>query len=189
MCRINGNIDSYGAKKPLERKNLIPAIRLMEPGDRMSKAYVHWKSWQETYTGLIDQDYLDTFTLEKCKQIAERFPDNCLVAETDGRIVGFAAFGPSGTGQDAGEVFALYVLKSCQKQRIGYALMNACMDFLQQYPRVFLWVLQGNDRAIRFYQRYGFALDGATAQISLGSSRTELRMVYRRDTSPGAETA
>ena len=29
------------------------------------KAYVHWKSWQEAYSGIVDQRYLDSLTLDK----------------------------------------------------------------------------------------------------------------------------
>ena len=34
------------------------------------KAYVHWKSWQEAYSGIVDQRYLDSLTLDKCEKIA-----------------------------------------------------------------------------------------------------------------------
>jgi len=30
------------------------------------KAYVHWKSWQESYVGIVDAGYLARLTLEKC---------------------------------------------------------------------------------------------------------------------------
>ena len=40
-------------------------IKPMETAAEMDgKGYVHWKSWQETYTGLIDQHYLNTRTLD-----------------------------------------------------------------------------------------------------------------------------
>ena len=36
------------------------------------KGYVHYKSWHETYTGLIDADYLERQTLEKCIATAHK---------------------------------------------------------------------------------------------------------------------
>ena len=33
-------------------------IREMRPEDADSKGYVHWKTWQETYTGLMEEKYL-----------------------------------------------------------------------------------------------------------------------------------
>ncbi|WP_022778856.1 hypothetical protein [Butyrivibrio sp. AE3009] len=42
-------------------------IKKMETDDEFKgKAYVHWKGWQEAYTGIVDQGYLDGLTLEKC---------------------------------------------------------------------------------------------------------------------------
>ncbi len=34
------------------------------------KGYVHCRSWHETYTGLVDEDYLRGITEEKCDTIA-----------------------------------------------------------------------------------------------------------------------
>ena len=34
------------------------------------KAYVHWKAWQETYPGMMDQSFLDSLTLKKCEESA-----------------------------------------------------------------------------------------------------------------------
>ena len=34
------------------------------------KGYVHYKSWQETYAGLIDAAYLKRMTEEKCRATA-----------------------------------------------------------------------------------------------------------------------
>ena len=53
--------------------------------------------------------------------------------------------------------------------------MNAAMEQLRGYDQVALWVLKGNARALRFYERYGFRLDGTQAEIRIG---TELRMLY-----------
>lgn len=36
------------------------------------KGYVHYKSWHETYTGLIDADYLERQTPEKCIATAHK---------------------------------------------------------------------------------------------------------------------
>ena len=48
-------------------------IKKMESDDEIKgKAYVHWKSWQEAYSGIVDQRYLDSLTLEKCEKTAYR---------------------------------------------------------------------------------------------------------------------
>ncbi len=32
------------------------------------KAYVHWKTWQEAYLGIVDQGYLDALSLKNVRQ-------------------------------------------------------------------------------------------------------------------------
>ncbi len=47
-------------------KNLNITIKPMESENEIKgKAYVHWKGWHEAYSGIVNQAYLDNFTLEK----------------------------------------------------------------------------------------------------------------------------
>lgn len=98
------------------------------------------------------------------------------------KVVGFVGYGAyrDETFPAHGEVFALYVLAAYQGRKIGYALMNAALDALSEYPKIAVWVLKGNDKAIRFYERYGFRFDGTEAEVMLGTPNTELRMIFER---------
>lgn len=152
------------------------------------KGYVHYKSWHETYGGLVDETYMRGVTLEKCRQIARQWPENTIIAKDGERVVGFAGCGAyrDETLPGHGEVFALYVLRECQGRKAGYELMNAALERLCAFQKIAVWVLKGNDRAIRFYERYGFRFDGAEAEIMLGTPSTELRMIYDRGADRGA---
>lgn len=142
------------------------------------KAYVHWAAWHAAYTGLIDQAYLDKLTPEKCEEIAYRWPDNILIAKDGEYVLGFLGFGNEGT--DTGVIFALYVLPEYWGTGVGQRLMRAGMEKLAAYPRIALWVLKGNARAIRFYEKNGFRADGEEKELaSLNAS--EIRMVYHRE--------
>ena len=125
------------------------------------KAYVHWKCWQETYPGLVSQEYLDKFTLEKSEERAFQWRDNILVAKEGDRVVGFVGYGHHGPEDpDTGEVFALYVLPEFQGMGVGQRLMDAALDKLSAFPHLCLWAVKGNGRAIRFYEKNGFRLNG-----------------------------
>ena len=52
---------------------------------------------------------------------------------------------------------ALYVLAEHWKTGVGFALWQAGLQHLieQGYQRLILWVLTGNERAIRFYRSVG----------------------------------
>lgn len=152
---------------------------MLTSADMVGRGRVHWQSWQETYTGLMPQAVLDNQTEEKCVNIARRFPDNTLVAKVNGEVVGFVCYGAyrDESLPDAGEISALYLLRAHQRCGIGRALTDAAMRKLASYPRIALWVLKGNENAIRFYQKYGFCFDGTEKHSAAG---TELRMIYKR---------
>ncbi len=156
-------------------------IKPMETDDEiMGKGYVHYKSWHETYPGLVDAGYLEGLTPEKCTALARRWTDNILVAKVGDRVVGFVGYGAyrDDTLPNHGEIYAIYVLAEYYGKGIGYALMNAALEKLSGYQKIALWVLKGNDRAIRFYEKFGFHFDGAESEIMLGTPNTERRMIY-----------
>ena len=109
-------------------------------------------------------------TLEKCQEIARRWPENTLVVRLNGKIVGFSCYGTDDSG--AGEVFAIYLLKEAQGLGLGRKLSR-----LGRRSPVTLWVLENNDPAIGFYEHYGFRMDGAQKGAPFG---TECRMTYLR---------
>lgn len=159
-------------------------IKPMESEEEIDgKGYVHYKSWHETYTGSIDAGYMEGITLEKCRSIARRWPDNIMIAKDGDKVIGFVGFGVyrDETLPGYGEVFSIYVLQEYQGQKVGYELMNAALERLSDYQKIAVWVLKGNDKAIRFYERYGFRFDGTQAELMLGSPSTELRMIYQRE--------
>ena len=158
-------------------------VKPMETAEEMDgKGYVHYKSWQETYRGLMEGSYLEGVTLERCQAMARKWTDNILVAKDGDKVIGFAAYGPCRDegASDFGEVFAIYVLADFHRQRVGYELMNATFEKLKEYKEIVVWVLKGNDKAIKFYERYGFRFDGMEKEVMLGGRNVELRMVYRR---------
>lgn len=138
-------------------------IKPMETEDEIrGKAFVHWKGWQETYPGMMSQAYLDATTLEKCETNAFRWRDNLLVAKDGDRVIGFVGYGKSGDDlPDTGEIFALYVLSQYHGAGVGRQLLEAGLEQLSAYPRISLWALKDNSRAIRFYEKFGFHRDGA----------------------------
>ncbi len=156
-------------------------IKKMETDEEIrGKAYVHWRSWQEAYRGIVSQDYLDRLTLEKCEKLAFSWPENTLVAKEDDRVIGFVCYGDRGEeAPNVGEIFALYVLADYYGKGVGLCLMNAGLEQIKRFSQVCLWVLKGNGRAIRFYEKCGFQPDGAE-MISPNISAAEIRMTLTR---------
>ena len=160
------------------------SIKKMETTEETKgKAYVHWKAWHEAYAGIVNQSYLDALTLEKCEDIAFQWPDNLLVAKNNDQIIGFAGFGKYRDDEleNTGEIYAIYILEKYYGKGVGYKLMHEALTLLSTYSKVAVWVLKDNKRAISFYEKCGFKVDGREETIELGSPITEIRMVLSND--------
>lgn len=148
------------------------------------KGYVHYQSWIETYTVIMNQAFLDKRTLERCVAIAKDYPENTLVALFDHQVVGFAAYNTSSDQlEDTGEIYAIYVLRAYQKLGIGKKLMQACLNRLNDYKNIVLYVLDQNHQAITWYQQQGFVFDGYEKKVKTsvdGYYLVEQRMVFHR---------
>ena len=156
-------------------------IKPMETEDEIrGKAYVHWKCWQVTYPGLVSQEYLDKFTLEKSEERAFQWRDNMLVAKDGDRVIGFVGYGHHRPEDpDTGEVFALYVLPEYHGTGVGQRLMDAALEKLSDCLHLCLWAVKGNGRAIHFYEKNGFHLNG-TEKFSPSVSAYGVQMVKER---------
>lgn len=158
-------------------------IRAIEERDYKEKGYVHYKSWIETYTGLMDASFLSKHTLDKCVQMAIKYPENNIVAEVDQHIVGFATYGKArDEDEETGEVIAIYVLKAYQRKGIGKALMDECLLRLSAYHKIIVWVLSTNQPSIDWYERYGFIKDGKTKSVKVMENYAldEIRLTLHR---------
>ncbi len=159
-------------------------IRNALPEDLEGKAYVHYHAWNETYTGLIAQEYLDFRSLERTLASAKAHPENTLVALMDHRVVGFASYNKCRDFDcpDAGEISAIYVLRDYQGQGIGKRLLLECERRLEGHQEVVIWVLRENQNAIDFYEHLGFVQDGHTKAVGLANitTITEIRMIRKQ---------
>jgi ribosomal protein S18 acetylase RimI-like enzyme len=110
-------------------------------------------------------------------------------------IAGYASYGPevnvltepwphpmtdAGRGGQIAELYALYVRPAWWSTGTGRALMDRVLARTSRagYQSIVLWVLRDNARARRFYQRAGFAADGATSVLDRLGGVQEVR--YRR---------
>ena len=151
-------------------------IRKALPSDAQAIAQVHISSWQAAYRDVMPAQFLKGLesTLARreaywVRSIASGEPI-VWVAEVNQQVVGWIAVGASrdedAIGSNAGEVMAIYVLAEYWQTGVGIALwMAGLQDVLEQgYQRLTLWVLAGNERAIRFYHRAGCIEEAGTAR-------------------------
>ena len=113
--------------------------------------------------------------------------DTVLIAEEEGCLAGFAHFGRAvlpGSDVDADrELYRLYVRREHQNRGIGRRLMKAVLDHpdLRGAPRVWLDVWEHNHGARRFYERYGFVVEGKVSFAVASGAETSRDLVMALD--------
>ena len=147
-------------------------------------------TWRAAYRGLLPDTLLNSLSEESSEvRWRERLAHpwgTTQVCELDGRVVGFVTYGDTrdegADGAMVGEVYALYVSEAYWGHGCGYGLMAAALDGLRAQGKreVVLWTLRGNNRAIRFYERQGFAADGGAKQVTHSSGAILDEVRYRR---------
>jgi GNAT superfamily N-acetyltransferase len=98
------------------------------------------------------------------------------IAEDAREVVGFASGGRERAGETgySGELYAVYVLESAQRQGYGRELLRAIVDGLRAMDLhdMIIWVLRDNRPARRFYERLGGAYV-RSQPITIGSATLE----------------
>lgn len=172
MIDSSARVDGAGAVTP--RSDLLTAASItpLRPTDAAVIAPLHVRLWHAAYTGLLPQERLDGISLAHRTSMWERFAaeheehgrtaDGVVVhvaRDEDGTPIGWAAVGPARQedAPRAEELWALYLAQEHWGSGLASELLTAALGERPAY----LYVLQGNARAIRFYQRHGFTLDGA----------------------------
>ncbi|MFI8489337.1 GNAT family N-acetyltransferase [Streptomyces rubrogriseus] len=148
-------------------------VREMTLADCDRVSLIRVRGWQNAYRGLMPQPHLDAMDpiadAARRRDLFARAPEGVanLVAEDEGgEVVGWACHGPYRDGEtrtaDA-ELYALYVDTGRLGAGIGRTLLQESVRRCRAagHARMLLWVLEGNTRARRFYERAGFGPDGA----------------------------
>jgi GNAT superfamily N-acetyltransferase len=146
-------------------------IRLATSADAWAIARVHVLSWQTGYRGLVSDSLLDGLSIERratfwAAVFKEPLPNQqTFVADFSGDVRGFVTGGRcrDEDSTTSGELQAIYVLPEQWDTGTGSALHKACMDALRAdaFTDATLWVIEGNDRALRFYGKHRWKHDGA----------------------------
>lgn len=158
-------------------------------------AQVHVASWRSAYRDMLSSEYLASLSVADreamWRRMVERQPSHLLIARTEGEVIGFVAFGTShdeDAPADRAEIYAIYVRAASWSTGAGRRLLLEALGRIaaEGYASVGLWVIDGNARAIRFYERAGFVCHaGSRKAVEIGGiALDELR--YLRHIDPPA---
>jgi len=166
-------------------------IRKVLVDEAYDYAVNHITCWQDAYKGIIPDDYLENMPaqLEKrtewnrqtlsdpgdCEYLCVMYDDKMI-----GRLVYSKCRDEDKAETNTGEIHAIYLQASYWNKGYGKQMMDFAINELRNagYQDAIVWVLEDNNRAKRFYEKYGFVLDGARKEIEIGKTLIEVRYVF-----------
>jgi GNAT superfamily N-acetyltransferase len=160
-------------------------VRAARAEDAPAIARIHVDAWLAAYRGQIPDAYLDSLNVDERARmwsgvLARPAPARLVLTEP---LTGFCFFGASRDAEDGvAEIFAVYVRPDAWKQGAGRALCaHAEQDARsRECASIALWTLRSNDDARRFYERIGYAPDGAERENTRLTSFPLHEMRYRK---------
>lgn len=156
-------------------------LRLLTPDDADVIAQAHVQIWRDTYDGLLARSVLDGLDVGETARrwrewLGSDEPPRVLGAfeRGTGTFAGWICVGAA-RDEDAPTATELWVLNVVTGHH-GTGLAHEFMRSELANRPAYLWVVEGNERAVAFYRKHGFELDGqAKAQADEGNR--DLRMV------------
>ena len=162
-------------------------IRWAVPEDARAVAEIHVEAWRAAYAAILPEAFLASLTVSSRQAFWEQYfaekQGDLQVAMAGDRMLGWINTGPCrdvGAATDEAEIWALYASPAAWSTGVGRQLWWAAQSALreQAFRRCRLWVLEQNDRAMRFYQVAGFerdAVPGKTIELD-GVKVQEVRL-------------
>ncbi len=160
-------------------------IKKLQPSDNLAEvSSIYAKSWKAAYKGILPQDYLDNIPEDRWVKALENPERHILVMLKDENIIGTSSYGKSRNAEyeGLGEIYSIYLLPEHMGKGYGKKLINAVIGELNKlgYKNIFLWVLEDNTRAIRFYENMGLAKTKNTRELKIGGkSVREIRYMVK----------
>lgn len=146
--------------------------------DFRAVAQVYATSWKYAYQGLVPQRYLDKLRPESWIGLLKADPQANWVALLDDQVIGtvYVSYARDEAREGFGEIVSLYLLPEFLGKGYGRQLWQAAVEHCHQQglSGVCLWVLAGNERACRFYQRMGMQSSGRTKTEAIGGEMLPL---------------
>jgi len=158
-------------------------------GDAAAIARLHAESWRSAYRGMLSDEYLDhRVHHERAALWQRRFSEQAekpffvILAETETELAGFACAFPDEHPTYGAYLDNLHVVPQRTGQRIGRRLLTAVAERLLANERrggLYLWVIEQNIRARRFYsQAGGLEVGRETLSMPDGSRVMEMRCYW-----------
>ena len=143
---------------------------------------IYAQSWKSAYQGIVAQEYLDALIGGQWASVlCDRKYDSYVVLE-DGKYIGTSVVGASRDEKLTGwgELITIYLLPEYFGRGYAEPLIHCAVKALREMGcmNVYLWTLEENTRARRFYEKHGFCENGDSSIIEIaGKKLNEIRYI------------
>ena len=158
----------------------IGGVRLVQAteGHALLVGEIHSLAWQQAYKDLFPTEYIDTDNLEKRKkEFVDALQDEryqyFLVYDED-ICVGIVKIFLENRNC---EIASIYILQKYCGKGLGQAVVSQLTEMYKGYG-IFLWTLEENHLARRFYEKNGFVKTGEVRTIFRGRDYVQVKYVF-----------
>ena len=139
-------------------------VRKAEKEDVMQIAEILVEDWQKAYRGIIDDDFLESMSVNQRYEIEVKRYQKYVVAVDGNEILGYAWLQNTEDDTADCEIVALYVRYSYRNNGIGKLLLQHAVRHFREIGKkiMIIWCLKDNDESRRFYEKTG----GKEGQVS-----------------------
>ena len=132
-------------------------IRTAEKEDVWQIAEILVEDWQTAYRGIMDDDFLDSLSVDQRYEIEVKRYEKYVVAAEGNEVLGYAWLEPTEDEPADCEVIALYVRYSKRNKGTGKLLMQYAFHHFREIgkKRMIVWCLKENAESRKFYEKVG----------------------------------
>lgn len=139
-------------------------VRNVKKEDLRAVSEIAVRGWQTAYRGIIDDEYLDSLSIEENyqKRLKDYKENGFIVAELDSEVVGFCRYTLENLfSKDIpdidGEICAIYVKPELKRNGIGRELFKYVFNEFKKNgnKKIILWCLKENYPSRAFYEKMG----------------------------------
>jgi ribosomal protein S18 acetylase RimI-like enzyme len=138
-------------------------------------ANLHAESWRSSYRGILSENYLENDVVRDRLGVwqqrysgAAQKPMFTLVAESDSMVSGFACVFPEEDAVYGSFLDNLHISPGLTGRGIGRRLLSEAARRLVtngSHVGLYLWVIEQNHRARKFYERVGAEVVGSASNL------------------------
>lgn len=156
-------------------------IRPMTSEDIADIQQIVYATWRKTYDNIIPQELQNHFLHRNYSDmmLMKRMEKTImLVAECDGKPIGFANFTKTDTDGDS-ELTAMYISPSYQQTGYGNKLLQTALTQLADATQLFVYVNEQNLPGCAFYEKQGFQATEVFDETFEGHPVKTVQYVYK----------